>query len=128
MKLTDLFKDVWGILTVVFALATGVFLLITGIKIVPTGFFFWATTIIWILGFVGFALILVFLIWPLIQDVAAGTLKIFLIVAGVFAILTFIFWIIIPGGILFIPWVLIVNLILGVVTIVFSFLGLKATV
>ena len=126
MKLTDLFKDVWGILTVVFALATGVFLLITGIKIVPTGFFFWATTIIWILGFVGFALILVFLIWPLIQDVASGTLKIFLIIAGVFAILTFIFYVVTPLVTFGIPWILIVNLILGLGTIVFSFLGLKA--
>ena len=125
MKLTDLFKDVWGILTVVFALAAGVFLLITGIQFVRLGFAYWATTIIWILGFVGFVLILGFLIWPLVQDVAAGTLKIFLIVAGAFAVLTFIFWIIIPGGTLFIPWILIVNIILGVATIVFSFLGLK---
>ena len=125
MKLTDLFKDIWGILTVVVALAAGVFLLITGIQFVPLGFVFWATGLIWILGFVGIALVLVFLIWPLIQDVAAGTLKILLIIVGLFGILTFVFWIVIPGGILLLPWILIVNLILGVFAIVLSFLGLK---
>ncbi|MCG3258075.1 MAG: hypothetical protein KAU62_18350 [Candidatus Heimdallarchaeota archaeon] len=119
-----MFKDIKCILLLVFSLVLGVFLLIGGIYLAP-GFAYWVLALITIFGFVGFALFLAVIIWPLVQDVPAVTLKILYIVMGVLGILSFIFWLFIPFGWILLPWFLWIDLFAGIIVIVFAFLAIK---
>lgn len=127
MKLNEMITDVKSILLLVFSLLLGVFMLIGGIKIAPLFGIQWAFSLVTILQFVGFALLLAVIIWPLIQDVSVGILKILYIVLAVLGILCFIFWLLTPLGwlTLSIVWFLWIDLFAGIVVIVFTFIALK---
>jgi hypothetical protein len=126
MKLNDMLKDIKCILLLVFSLALGVFLILGGILLVGSfGFLLWQTSLIIIFGFVGGALFLVFIIWPLVTDAPANILRIILLVAGLLGILSFVFWLFIPLGWILLPWFLWIDLIAGVLTIVMVFLCIK---
>lgn len=127
MKLNEMITDVKSILLLVFSLLLGVFMLIGGIKIAPLFGIQWAFSLVTILQFVGFALLLAVIIWPLIQDVSVGILKILYIVLAVLGILSFIFWLLTPLGwlTLSIVWFLWIDLFASIVVIVFTFIALK---
>ena len=127
MKFNDLLKDVKGIILLVLSLILGVFMLIGGIKIAPYFGLHWAWTLVTILQFVGFALFLAVIIWPLIQDVPVMILTILYIVLGVLGLLSFILWLISPLGwlTLSVAWFLWIDLFAGIVVIVFPFIALK---
>ncbi|MCE7738590.1 MAG: hypothetical protein KAU62_03885 [Candidatus Heimdallarchaeota archaeon] len=125
MKLNEMFKDIKCILLLVFALVLGVFLLIGGIYLAPGFGLLWQIALITIFGFVGFALFLAFIIWPLIQDAPANILKILLLVMGLLGILSFVFWLFIPFGWVLLPWFLWIDLFAGIIVIVFVFLCMK---
>jgi len=127
MKLNDLIKDVKGIILLVLSLLLCVFMVFGGIKIAPYFGLHWAWTLVTILQFVGFALFLAVIIWPLIQDVPVMILTILYIVLGVLGLLCFIFWLLSPSGWLTLPtaWFLWIELFAGIVVIVFPFIALK---
>ncbi|MCG3259805.1 MAG: hypothetical protein H7644_08665 [Candidatus Heimdallarchaeota archaeon] len=127
MKLNEMITDVKSILLLVFSLLLGVFMLIGGIKIAPLFGIQWAFSLVTILQFVGFALLLAVIIWPLIQDVSVGILKILYIVLAVLGILCFIFWLLTPLGwlTLSVVWFLWIDLFVSIVVIVFTFIALK---
>jgi len=127
MKLNEMITDVKSILLLVFSLLLGVFMLIGGIKIAPLFGIQWAFSLVTILQFVGFALLLAVIIWPLIQDVSVGILKILYIVLAVLGILCFIFWLLTPLGwlTLSVVWFLWIDLFAGIAVIVLTFFALK---
>lgn len=103
-----------------------VFLLLTSVLSLTTGVYFLSVggtifTVIMILGFLGFALLIIYVIWSLIKDMSIKVSSIFFIKIGIIAIVSFILWVILPGAIFSIPPYLTFNLVCGVILLVFGF-------